>query len=151
MRKKVFGILLSLAIGVASLFPAQAWATKCSDVAKPEEVAKMTFFGMKSWYYYLDCETVDGKLTVAESNFQGDNLANGIWTIALTILSDLFFIAGILAVVMIVVSGIKLILSAGDPASATRAKNSLSAAVIGLVIVLVARLIVNTILNIVIA
>ena len=136
MKKKIFAILLSLVMGVVGTTPVLAIYGSCQDKC---------FLGMDAWYNYLDCDNG----AVAKSNFEGENLTKAIWLIALTVLKDLFFAAGILAVVMIIASGIKFILSGGDPANAAKAKKALTSTIVGLVIVLVARVIVNTVLKII--
>lgn len=136
MKKKILAILASLMIGVGAATPAMAISGSCPD---------KYFLGMDAWYNYLDC---DGK-EVAKTNFEGDNLTTAVWLIVLTVLKDLFFAAGVLAVVYIIVAGIQFILSGGDPANAAKAKKALTATVVGLVIVLVARVIVNTILKVI--
>ena len=49
-----------------------------------------------------------------------------------------YFIAGIVAVIVIIVAGILYVTSSGDPAKVTKAKNTITYAVVGLVIILVA-------------
>lgn len=56
-------------------------------------------------------------------------------------------VIGIIAVVMIIISGIKYITSTGDPASVNSAKNTLLYAVIGLVIAALAQIIVRFVLT----
>ena len=135
MRKKILGILMALFIGTAALFPVPTYA----------ECGGEKFLGLTAWYAHLEC---DGK-EIAQSNFTDDNLPKTVWTIILTVLSDLFYVAGVLAVVLIIVSGIQFIMSAGDPGAAAKAKKSLTVTIVGLVITLLASVIVNTILRIV--
>lgn len=127
--------MAGLMMGLA-LTPKVAMAESCGDA---------TFFGLKSWYAHLECENGN----IAQSNFEGDNLSKSIWTIVLTVLADLFFVAGLLAVVLIIVSGIQFITSGGDPGAAAKAKKSLTGTIVGLVICLLAHVIVNTIMNLV--
>ena len=49
-----------------------------------------------------------------------------------------YFIAGIVAVIVSIVAGILYVTSSGDPAKVTKAKNTITYAVVGLVIILVA-------------
>lgn len=56
-------------------------------------------------------------------------------------------IVGIIAVVMIIVGGIKYITSGGDSGNITSAKNTIMYAVIGLVVVALAQIIVNFVLE----
>ena len=56
-------------------------------------------------------------------------------------------VVGIIAVVMIIVGGIKYITSGGDSGNVTSAKNTILYAVIGLVVVALAQIIVKFVLN----
>jgi len=124
------------------LVPKMAFAEPCKAGDSGE------FFGLKGWYEYLECDTdSNGRQTVAGSNFEKGNLTKTIWTVILTLLTDAFFIVGLVAVVMIVVGGAKFVLSAGDAGAAEKAKKTIVGAVVGLIIGLVAHLIVNTILG----
>ncbi|MBQ7802659.1 hypothetical protein IJ380_02250 [Candidatus Saccharibacteria bacterium] len=149
MRKRILGFLLALFIGTAALFPLPVSAAAC-----PSNPDSVSIIGLKSWWRYLDIETVTSpsggsSCEVKQSNFEGDNLVPTIWKIALTILSDLFFVAGVLATVYIMYAGVMYITSNGDPGAAAKAKKALTSAIVGLVIVLAAHLIVNTILNLI--
>ena len=56
-------------------------------------------------------------------------------------------VTGIAAVFIIIVSGLQFILSSGDPSKVTKAKDSILFAVIGLVVIVVARSIVVLVIN----
>lgn len=60
-----------------------------------------------------------------------------------TIISTLLIVAGMIAVVMIVIGGFKYVMSAGDNNATTAAKNTVLYAVIGLVVAIMAYTIVN--------
>ena len=59
------------------------------------------------------------------------------------IINVLLFIGGIVAVTMIIVAGIQMTTSAGDPSAVKKAKNTLMWSVVGLVIMILAYAIVN--------
>ena len=63
------------------------------------------------------------------------------------ILTAVFTVIGMVAVVMIILGGVNYATSQGDPAKATKAKNTIMYAVIGLVITLLAIAIVNFVLS----
>lgn len=63
------------------------------------------------------------------------------------IVNLLSVVVGIVAVVMIIVGGLRYITSGGNDTSVTGAKNTILYAVIGLVIVALAQIIVNFVLN----
>lgn len=134
---------MALLIGVGALHPVNAFADRCGGDVK--------FFGLKPWYAYLDTEELEGRgCVISESNFTTENgtLTVTIWTVALTVLNDILFVGGVIAVVLIIVSGLQFITSAGDAGRAARAKKSLTATIVGLIITLLAQVIVNTILTI---
>lgn len=63
------------------------------------------------------------------------------------ILLPVYFWAGALAVVIIVVAGFMYVLSSGSPQNVTRAKNAIIGAVVGLIVVLLAFGITNIVLG----
>ncbi len=122
-----------------ALFPVGAFAADC---------VKHTFFGLDPWYAGLQCES-DGK-TVSQSNFNNkDQITSAILTIIGTVVKDLMFAVGLLSVVMIVVGGVQYILSAGNPGAVAKASKTISGALTGLIISLLAYAIVTAILKIV--
>jgi hypothetical protein len=64
-----------------------------------------------------------------------------------TVISLLSFVIGVVAVIMIIVGGLKYITSGGDAGKVTSAKNTILYAVIGLVIVALAQVIVRFVLQ----
>ena len=138
MKQRFLSILALVLIGTASLFPASAFAA-CN---KPK------FFGLSPWYQHLELDE-SANCAVAQSNFADDQMIATVWKIILTILSDLFFVAGVLAVVYLIYTGIIFITSAGDPGAVTKAKRALVGTLTGLVIVLLAQVVVNTILSLI--
>ena len=64
-----------------------------------------------------------------------------------TVINILLYVVGILAVVMIIVSGLKMTMSAGDAGAVQKAKNTLIYSVIGLIIVILAYAIVNFVIT----
>lgn len=95
------------------------------------------FLGMVSW----DCGT---NLTNGNTPDEKE-LTQGIWIIALNILSDISVIATYLALGYVVYGGYQYIFSAGDPAKVVVGKKTLSQAFIGIAIVVSASVILNTI------
>ncbi len=81
-----------------------------------------------------DCETGE----------EGTNQVNNAVKLGLNLFSA---IVGIIAVVMIIVGGIKYITSSGDSGNITSAKNTIMYAVIGLVVVALAQIIVKFVLE----
>ncbi len=75
----------------------------------------------------------------------GDDLfgPNSTWT---RIINTLIFIIGATAVLMIVIGGLRYVLSGGDAAGVNNAKNTIIYSVVGLVVALLANAIVNFVL-----
>jgi hypothetical protein len=70
--------------------------------------------------------------------------ANGLLT---TISNTLLFAIGALSVLMIIVGGIRYVISGGKEANVTKAKNTVLYAIIGLIIAILAYAIINFVLN----
>ena len=85
-------------------------------------------------------EAVKGKL---ETNLpkvgSGDVVGN--------VVKWLLYAAGLLAVVMIIISGVQMITSAGNSSAVAKAKNTLIYSIIGLVIVILAYVIVQFVIG----
>lgn len=64
-----------------------------------------------------------------------------------TLVNTLLFVVGALAVIMIIVGGIFYVISNGDAGKVARAKNTLTYAIVGLVVAFVAYAIVNWVLK----
>jgi hypothetical protein len=90
-----------------------------------------------------------GPLCVPDSNFNsnsivGTNTAPGIAT---RIIRLLLYFAGIVAIIMAIVGGYQVMTAAGNPTQAANGRKTLTNAVIGLVIVILAYLIVSVVIN----
>jgi hypothetical protein len=66
---------------------------------------------------------------------------------AVTITNVLLFILGAIAIIMIIIGGIRYVVSAGDSSAITGAKNTILYAVIGLVVAILAYAIVNFVIK----
>jgi hypothetical protein len=64
-----------------------------------------------------------------------------------TLVNTLLFVVGTLAVIMIIWAGIAYTISAGDAGKVTRAKNTLTYAIVGLIVAFLAYAIVNWVLK----
>lgn len=90
------------------------------------------FLGLKSW----DCNV---KIS------DPDSLKSGIWTIVANIVTDVTVIAAYLIVGFVIYGGYLYTMSGGDPNKVTAGKKTLTHAFIGLAIVILANVILNTI------
>lgn len=83
----------------------------------------------------------------SDSSLCGTGDTGDVSSIISTIVNILLTVAGILAVIMIIFSGIRYTTSAGDTAKVSSAKNSLLYSVIGLAVVMLAFVIVNFVIT----
>ena len=81
----------------------------------------------------------------ADSTGQQDSRSAG--DIAKDVVNIMFFIVGVMAVIMIIWGGIRYVLSAGNSAALTSAKNTIMYAIIGLIVAILAYTIVNFVIN----
>lgn len=80
-------------------------------------------------------------------NQVGGSGQNNLPDLIQNVINILLFVIGAVAVIMIIVGGIRYVVSNGDQASITGAKNTILYAVVGLVVAIMAYAIVNFILN----
>lgn len=64
-----------------------------------------------------------------------------------TVINLLSLVVGVVAVIMVIIGGLKYIMSSGDASNVTSAKNTILYALIGLVVVALAQIIVRFVLN----
>lgn len=130
-------LLASLLIGIAVLLsPTQAYAAGCTD----------TVLAIPAWYKGMQ----DGscRFDPVKSGAQVDVVKTSI-RIGMNVLQAALVIAGYVAVIMIIRGGFMYMLSAGSSGGMADAKKSITNAVIGLVIAVLAASIVNAIASIV--
>lgn len=82
------------------------------------------------------CKNNGGSAICKNDNEKADDLID-------TIVDVLLYIVGILAVIMIIVGGIMYTISGGDAGKVTKAKNTLTYAIVGLVVAFIAFALVN--------
>ena len=82
----------------------------------------------------------------AQGKDQPDDLvgSNGIFT---TITNVLLFIIGAIAVIMLIIGGIRYVTSGGDSTAVTAAKNTILYAVVGIVVAIIAYAVVNFVIE----
>jgi hypothetical protein len=94
-----------------------------------------TFFGIPYWYKYLDFDE--------DCNIKTKDQENVPAKIILGIIDIALFLAGLLAVIMIMWGGFQFIFANGEPGSIANARKTILNAVIGLVIAILASQIVR--------
>lgn len=135
MIKKLKGIFVSLAAAPLILAPALVFA--------PTAFAQISQDQINSGI----CSGVSGDLS-GQSGCpnQGADIGNlnGLLSRVITIFSA---VVGVIAVLMIIVGGLRYITSGGDSSKVSAAKTTIIYALVGLVIVALAQLIVHFVLN----
>ena len=86
----------------------------------------------------LACEGSGAKYDVAKKTCGGGRQLFGDGGFVQKIINTLLFIVGAIAVVMVIVGGLRYVISAGDQNAVTAAKNTILYAVMGLVIAMLA-------------
>ncbi len=90
--------------------------------------------------------TLQGGADAAASEEQTGNLfgAGGIFE---TVTSILLFLIGAISVIMLIIGGIRYVVSGGDQAAVTSAKNTILYAIVGIVVAFLAYAAVNFVIN----
>lgn len=88
---------------------------------------------------------------IGSASGEGGGCTNGggpsVNLIIKTVVNILSFIAGIAAVIMIIVAGLKYVTSSGDTSNTASAKNTLLYAIVGLIVVALAQIIVRFVIG----
>lgn len=130
LLKKVAAVAMivpALALSLAAMAPIAAHA------ADPTDCNSVT----SGIAHGADC----AKPTNAPSNLFGAN------SIFVTITNILLFIIGAIAVIMLIIGGVRYVVSAGDQNAVTSAKNTILYAIIGIVVAFLAYAAVNFVSN----
>ena len=102
------------------------------------------FFGLPAWYRGL----TESDCSIKKIGDGGIPLPDFIWTIVGNIFDGIFRVAGVIAVGYIMWGGIQYMLASGDPGKNGKAKTTITNAVIGLIIAVVASAIVNLVMGV---
>ena len=102
----------------------------------------ISFLGFPTWYKYLDCETVAGKLTPI---FNVNNDPAVIGKIILAVIEILLRVGGMVAVGFVIYGGFQYMLTQGEPQKAVSARHTIVNAIVGMLIASIAVFIVQLI------
>ena len=98
-----------------------------------------TFFGLPVWYKYLKVAAVSNQAC----DFVNFKFPNDLGLVGLALLDDLLRIAGLVAVVYVIVGGVQYVISQGSPDNTKKAQETVLNALIGLVLAIGATAIVS--------
>ena len=147
MKKKILAFVLGLALLAGVLMPSGNVFAEGPDEGG---ACNVEFLGLRPWYYGLDkIGWMEGDCSIKapqmpgddDGSGAGDEIAKFIWTIILNVLVDLFTVAGVVALGFVIYGGYLFLRSGGDVAFATKGRKTLTAALVGLLIVTLANVI----------
>ena len=134
-------------LGVAFLAPAPS-VSAADNVGCVDQSSILTF---PNWYrgvYQNITDATTGKVECQLFPSNDTNEINGVWVIVTNIVEIVIQIVGYVAVAFIIIGGFKYITSQGDAAGITKAKDTITRAIVGLVISIVSVLILNLVVGI---
>ena len=114
---------------------------------RPTECEK-TFLGFRPWHAGLPKDANCNIQAPVSGNLNSDKLAPFVWTIILNVLSTLLSSVGVVMIFVISYAGFMQISSRGEPDRVIMSKKILNNAVVGLIIVLLATVVTNTVIQI---
>jgi len=99
------------------------------------------FFGIPAWYKYLHKNgKIDADCTLSSTFVWAD-----IWLILEAVIEMVLYVGGMIAIVMIMWGGFRFITSQGSPETIKAARETILYAIIGLIITISARVILNVV------
>lgn len=97
--------------------------------------------------YAAECDTstldISSGAACADGNNTPDNLFGGDESIFKKVTNVLLFLVGAISVIMLIIGGIRYVISGGDQAQVTSAKNTILYAIVGIVVAFLAYAAVN--------
>ena len=137
MKAKIFLIVAALLMAGASI----AFGNVATPAYADDDCGPMTeFMGLTPWY-----KAGDGSCILNEGHWHEDKISVSVWTIVLNIVGDVVGVLGYLAIGLVIWGGYQYMLSQGDPGKAAKGKMTITHAMIGLVITILASTITKTI------
>ena len=97
-----------------------------------------SFFGFPHWYEYLklgDVKTTDGTVHCQVVSF---TVPNDLVLVGMAIIDILIHVAGIVAIVYVVIGGVQYVTSQGSPDATAKAQSTVVNALIGLALAITA-------------
>ena len=139
---KKIGFIIAVAIAALlslAVLPAQNSYAACND---------SYYLGLRPWYKGLENSTCNGIDEKAFAGDKGANLQKNIWLIVLNIASDVMAIVGYLAIVFVIWGGYQYMMARGDPGMVAKGKKTITNALVGLAICMLASTIVGMVSDI---
>lgn len=99
---------------------------------------------------FAACDTNNLSLSSGADCAQGNGQANNLFNqggVFQTVTNILLFLIGAIAVIMLIIGGVRYVISGGDQAQVTAAKNTILYAIVGIVVAFLAYAAVNFVLS----
>jgi SNF2 family DNA or RNA helicase len=90
--------------------------------------------GLPTWYKYLDCDATGTPII---------NSIYDIWEIVWALIELILFVGSVAAVFFLIYGGIQYITSQGTPDKTTQARKTITYAIVGLLIAMISRVVVQ--------
>lgn len=131
--KKILFIVAAAVCALTSLLVLPAQTSYAED--KCMGPALLQNMGIRPWYAGL---TEGDKCEIKHSEFEGENIKNAVWKIVLNIASDILAVVGYLAIIFVVWGGYQYMMARGDPGMVAKGKKTITNALVGLAICMLA-------------
>jgi hypothetical protein len=123
------------------------FAQSADNIAPCTPANDQGFFGLPTWYKYLDGVNVDTynpvDNTITKLCSPHLNGIEDIWLVALAVIDIVLRIVGLLAVAWVIWGGLQYLTSQGEPDRTKNAKDTILNALIGLVICMLSVTLIN--------
>lgn len=116
------------------LKPLTFLAFDVSTACDPTKAKSFSFFNFPHWWQYVHTGHLDGLGNCTPE----PRIPGGLWSIGLAIIDMLLYLAGIVAVISIIIAGISYITAAGSSDQITSARKRIVNSLLGLAVVLIA-------------
>ena len=93
------------------------------------------------------CSGINGASAGSSCGPSGGTTTTSISSVANTVVNIFTYVVGIISVIMLIVAGFRYVTSGGESSKVSGAKNTLIYAIVGIVIVLAAKIIVSFVAN----
>jgi hypothetical protein len=136
--KKIKSFFLCL-VAITTMSLTSVQITYAANLQSMDCAGTRNFLSFPTWDRGLKCEeNKDAPDPTSTRHVKVDDIPTFVWTVVLNILDILLRLAGILAVVMLIMNGYQYLTSAGVPDKISKAKTGLLHAIVGLAIALMA-------------
>ena len=142
--KKVLFIVAAVVCALTSLLalPTDSTYAAATNCMGPQTTQVL---GLRPWYAGL---TTGSNCEIDHAQFEGQKMKEAIWKIVLNIGSDILAVVGYLAIIFVMWGGYQYMMARGDPGMVAKGKKTITNALVGLAICMLASTITSAISDI---